>query len=189
MRSSRIYNAEGIVLKRRSSGEADKIITVFTKQYGKIRVMAKGIRRITSRRAGHLEIFHDVVLTLYQGRGMDIVSEAQSVYRAKHLTTDMTKIGYAYCLCELVDQIMPEKQEHRDIFILLRDALIQLDQSNSQEASLAVLTDFIHHVLWSLGYLPHDTVLVRDRLKPYVESVTERRLRSWPLLTSFAGTA
>jgi DNA repair protein RecO (recombination protein O) len=185
MRSSRVYVVEGVVLKRRSSGEADRILTIFTKQYGKICVSAKGIRRITSRRAGHLEIFNHVILTLHQGHIMDIVTEAQSVFRGDVFSADITKVGYAYCVCELVDQLMPEKQEHRDVFILLRDSLLNLDKSKSNEESQVVLTDFIHHLLWSLGYLPYDTTLLHERMKPYVESITERRLRSWPLLTTF----
>jgi DNA repair protein RecO (recombination protein O) len=189
MKSSRLYVVEGIVLKRRSSGEADRILTIFTKQYGKLRVSAKGIRRIASRRAGHLEIFNHVILTLHQGHAIDIVTEAQCVFRSGDFSLDAANIGYAYCLCELVDQFMPEKQEHRNVFILLRDSLLHLHQSRSNADSQQVLTNFIHHLLWILGYLPHDKTLIHERMKPYVERITERRLRSWPLLTSLRGTA
>jgi len=62
------YKAEGIVIKRKNFGEADRILTVFTKKYGKIKVLAKGVRRITSRRGPNVELFNQVELVLHQGR-------------------------------------------------------------------------------------------------------------------------
>jgi DNA repair protein RecO (recombination protein O) len=85
MKPSRVYVAEGIVLKRRNVGEADRILTVFTKKYGKIRVIAKGVRRITSRRAGHIEVFTRVILTLHSYKNMDIVTEAQAITAEPYL--------------------------------------------------------------------------------------------------------
>jgi DNA repair protein RecO (recombination protein O) len=54
MVSGKIYIAEGIILKRRNLGETDRILTVFSRQYGKIKILAKGVRKINSRRSGHI---------------------------------------------------------------------------------------------------------------------------------------
>jgi len=72
------FKTEGIVLKRRNFGEADRILTVFTKDRGKISVLAKGVRRITSRRAGNVELLNRVSIFLHQTRGMPILTEAVS---------------------------------------------------------------------------------------------------------------
>ena len=182
MKSEHIYIAEGIVLKRRNTGEADRILTVFTKKYGKIRVIAKGIRKITSRRSGHLEIFNNVMLTLHQHGQLDIVTEAQS-WRSRRFDSDVGCIGYAYCMSELVDQLLPERQEHEDIFILLRDGLASLQQTNDVSSWQAVMTHFIHELLWKLGFLASSRRLPTDEIQPYIEQITERHLRTWPLLT------
>src|SRR5260221_14392220 len=89
MSSSRVYTAESIVLKRRNVGEADRILTIFTKRFGKMRVIAKGVRRITSRRAGHIEVFSHVVLTLHAYKNMDIVSKAAAITRGMLFETDI----------------------------------------------------------------------------------------------------
>jgi len=75
----RSYKTEGIVLKRINYGEADRILTIYTKRHGKIRAIAKGVRKLTSRKAGSLELFNNVVLFLVKGKNLDIITEAQTV--------------------------------------------------------------------------------------------------------------
>src|SRR3990167_3836469 len=79
MTSVRIYKAQGIILARKNVGEADRVLTVFTNEYGKVRVIAKGIRRINSRRSPHLEVFNHVGLMIRHGKAMDSVTEAETI--------------------------------------------------------------------------------------------------------------
>lgn len=182
MKPSRVYVAEGIVLKRRNVGEADRILTVFTKQYGKIRVIAKGVRRITSRRAGHIEVFTRVVLTLHSYKNMDIVTEAQAITRGTIFETDIARVGYAYCMCELVDQLLAERQEHEDVYFLLRDGLEQLQTKTDPDSWQTAVSNFVHHLLWKLGFLSISRRLPEEEMRSYVEHITERKLRAWPVL-------
>lgn len=182
MDSSRVYTVEGIVLKRKSVGEADRILTVFTKQKGKITVLAKGIRRITSRRSGHVEVFSHVVLTLHAGT-IDIVTEAQAIAPGSRFEGDAQRMAYAYCVCELVDQLLADTQEHEDIFFFLVNTLEQITR---QEASQQAMSEFIHRLLWALGFLPHAKKIPQESMRSYVEHITERKLRTWPLLTALA---
>jgi DNA repair protein RecO (recombination protein O) len=184
MRSSRVYIAEGIVLKRRNAGEADRILTVFTKKFGKIRVIAKGVRRITSRRAGHIEVFSRVVLTLRSYQTMDIVSEASAITRGTLFEGNMEKVGYAYCMCELVDQLLADHQEQEDIYMLLTDGLEQLQNASDPALWQTTVSNFVHHLLWKLGFLSITRRLPEDHMQSYVEQITERKLRAWPILTS-----
>ena len=189
MKDQRVYTIEGIVLKRRVAGEEDRILTIFTKQRGKIRVLAKGIRRIHSRRAGHVEVFSRVILTLHSHGSMDIVSEAQAVIPGSLFESDASRMAYAYCMSELVDQLLPDHQEHVDIFFLLADGLTGLLREDSVDAWQDAMTYFIHELLWRLGFLPQSRHLSLNSMQSYIEHITERRLRTWPLLTALTARA
>jgi DNA repair protein RecO len=180
MRPLRVYTAEGIVLKRTVTGEADRILTIFTKQYGKMRILAKGIRRITSRRAGHMEVFTYGVFTIHGGRTFDMVSEASTIRSGSLFDSDAIRLEYAYSFCELVDQLLADHQEHMDIFYLLRDSLNTLLTINTLEAYQALFGNFVHTILWNLGFLPQSQKIPVTNMKMHIERIIERRLRAWP---------
>jgi len=183
MRPFHVYTAEGIVLKRKSVGEADRILTVFTRQFGKIRIIAKGVRRITSRRSGHVEVFSHVVLTIHTHKSLDILTEAQAKSRGTVFESDVGRLGYAYCMCELVDQLLPDRQEHEDVFFLLRDGLLSLESSNNQSEWQHLISRFVHDLLRPLGFLSSTHTLRESEIQSYIEDITERKFRTWPLLT------
>lgn len=180
---SRSYRVEGIVLKRINLGEADRLITVFTREQGKIRAIAKGIRRIPSRRAGHLEVFNRAVLFLHKGKQLDVITEVRS--SATHVSPDkdVRQVSYCYYLCELVDQLLPERQEHQEVFTLLDEALAGVNASAEAGEWDSIITGFALELLWALGFLPRSQSLSAARLTAYIEQITERRLKTAALLT------
>src|SRR6185503_12559780 len=99
----RNFKTEGIIIKRRNFKDADRILTVLTRDHGKISVRAAGIRRIPSRRSPHVELLNHCVLTLYQGHAFPVLTEAQTIEAFSPLKEDLHKIGLAYHLCELID--------------------------------------------------------------------------------------
>lgn len=176
--TSRIYKVEAIILKRRNVGETDRILTVFSKEYGKLRVIAKGIRRITSRRAPHLEIFNRATLLLYQGKSLDIVTEVMLLDGFQHIRNNLLLINAGYYACELVDVLLPERQEHRDVFETFKNHLHQLDSSKLYNQSEAFALSLLH----SLGFLPPSRILSSTEIQPYIERIAERRFRSYHFL-------
>lgn len=88
---SRTYKTEGIILKRINLGEADKIITLYSRHYGKIRCIAKGIRNITSRKGGNLELFNRVAIFLAKGKNLDIITEVQLLDSFSGFRQDLKK--------------------------------------------------------------------------------------------------
>src|SRR5436853_7849884 len=74
-----LYKSEAVVIKRSNLGEADKILTIFTPNYGKLRVVAKGVRKVTSRLAGHVELFTRSQMLLAKGRNLDIVTQSETI--------------------------------------------------------------------------------------------------------------
>src|SRR5579862_2242826 len=119
----RNFKAEGIVIKRRNSGESDRMLTVITKGKGKIQIKASGIRRIPSRRSAHVELLNHTQLSLYKGAGFPILTEATTIEPFSTIKDDLSKVSYAYHLCELVDALCPENEEYDNIFFLLKDTL------------------------------------------------------------------
>lgn len=171
------YTTEGIVIKRKKLGESDKLLTIFTQYLGKITVLAKGIRKIRSRRAAHLELFNRVTITVRHGTSLDLVVEAQVTESYGRLREDLTRVAYVYRMMEEIDCLCPEKQAHAEIFTLLTRALRQMNRT--EEYDWAALTDeFSVRLLWGLGYLPPLRRLEGIQLRRYVESITERTLRS-----------
>lgn len=147
------YKTEGIIIKRTNFGEADKILTVLTKNRGKLKVLAKGIRRIHSRRAGNVELFNQAVLFLAEGRTFKILTEARTVRSFPRLRTELNKSASAFYLAELVDRFIPEEQDHPAAFELFSRALQAVDDGQASlsgliaafEKDLLVLTGFARY--------------------------------------------
>lgn len=167
------FVAEGIVLKRRNSGEADRIITVLTRNYGKISVKALGVRKISSKRSAHIEPLNHIVMSLYKGKAMPILTEITTKESFADIKTDLHKIGFAYHLCELVDGLCPEGQENGRVFDLLKHVLFDLCGSVS-------LAERIHEfevaLLTTLGYWSDTSAQLNTSY--VIESILERRLKT-----------
>lgn len=124
----RNFSTEGIIIKRRNYNEADRILTVMTRDYGKLHVKAAGVRKITSRRAAHIELLNHTVLHLYKGNGFPVLTEAKMLTDFAPIKENFDKVGLAYHFCELVDGLCPENQENSKVFFLLQRALKDLTQ-------------------------------------------------------------
>ncbi len=123
----RLYRTEAVVLRRRDLGEADRLLTLFTQQYGKLRVVAKGSRKTKSRLAGHLEPFSRTLILLARGRNLDIVTQADLLNPFRALRQDETRIAYAGYLADLLDALTAEEQENHAAYDLLLGSLDRLD--------------------------------------------------------------
>lgn len=172
-----------MVLKRRNIGEADRLITFFSKEKGKITAIAKGIRRITSRRAPHLEVFSRVVVMLHRGSKLDTITEVTSLDSFVTLRKNLPRVNAAYVLCDLVDSLTAEHQEHRDVYLQMVKALASIEASAPPKG---FLTEFSRNLLISLGFLSSTRTLTEEGLIAYVEQLTERRLKTKRLLRELA---
>lgn len=140
---------EGVILKRRDFGEADRILTVFALQRGKISVLAKGVRRITSRRAGNVELLNRVIMYLHQGKGMPILTEATTLDTYSKLKEDLTLSTYAYHIIELVNKLTAENQGNRTLYEHLVEVLRRLEQKPRQ----ILIRAFEAKILSNLGFI------------------------------------
>ena len=184
---NRVYTTHAVVLKRRNAGEADRIVTIFSKEYGKMKVIAKGVRRVHSRRAPYLEVFSHVTLILHRGKTWDVLSEVTPIHTFSLLRGSLALISEAYYFCELVDALTPEHQEHRDIYTLLLEAMMTLN-TVSQSNPVEVSGQFALELLRCLGYLARDRTLPTGQIDPYIERIIEKRLHTPKILSRLSGT-
>ncbi len=124
---SRISKTHVIVLRRRNFGEADRILTVYTPDRGKQEIIARGIRKTTSRKAGHMEVFAHASILTAKGRTWDIVTEASTVESYRYLRQDLDQISRANYVCELLDRFTEMDDDNRPLWDLLTGMLRTLD--------------------------------------------------------------
>lgn len=122
---------EGLILKRKNFGEADRVLTVLTDRYGKISVIARGVRRITSRRAGNIEVLNRVKLHMFKAKSYTL-SEAESLDTYQRLKENLTLTTTAFHVIELVDRLTVEDQVNRQLYSLATSVLKVLEQNPRQ---------------------------------------------------------
>jgi DNA repair protein RecO (recombination protein O) len=150
-RRQRLYRVSAIVLKRRDMGEADRLLTILTRDRGKLTLLAKGVRKSASRKAGHIEPFTHVELLVARGRSLDLVTQAETLKAHRNLREDLWRSSLAYYVAELADAFIQDEDPHELLFDLVLETLGRLDRG--EEAELAVRYCELH-LLALAGYQP-----------------------------------
>jgi DNA repair protein RecO (recombination protein O) len=147
----RSYQTQGIVLKQTKLGEFDKILTIYTPEFGKLRAVAKGACRPKSKLGGNVEPLTHSLMLLAKGRNLDIVTQSQTINGFLALKSDLWRMACGLYILELIDFFTVEGGENRPVFDLLLDILNQLSKPDSNEV---ILRYFELHLLHYLGYRP-----------------------------------
>jgi DNA repair protein RecO (recombination protein O) len=148
----RSFRVEAVVLRHHDYGEADRLLTLYTRQLGKTRVLAKGARKITSRKAGHIEPFTQVKLQLARGRDMLLVTQADTVDAYLPLREDLILTSQASYVLELLDRFTyVDETENPSTFRLLTDTLARLA---SNDDPWLVIRYYEMRLLDLLGFRP-----------------------------------
>ena len=180
--ATRNIRVEGVVVGRKNWGELDKIIVIFTKTQGKIRLLAKGIRRINSRRLGALELGNQVKVLIYQNRNFDIISEVEVIDDFDDRENSI-RLGGIIFLCELINALLPEKEINPEIYqeFLKTRSLIKAGK-------IKALVFFEARLLQMLGYGLDKEILAmlkanrlklaHKKMRQRIEAITESPLKS-----------
>lgn len=123
MARERTFRSEAIVLKRTGFGEADRLLTLYSREKGKIKAIAKGARKPQSRKTGHVELFMRTQFLFAQGRDLAIITQAEMVDAYPSLREDLVRATYAAYAVELLDRFTVENDRHVGIYELLAAAL------------------------------------------------------------------
>lgn len=176
--SFRTYKSEGIVLKRRDLGETDRVVTIFTRHHGKLVGLAKGVRRITSRRAGTLEPATQAVFFFARGRTFDLITQSQLISSFTKARKNLSRLTQVSQILEVVDLLTRENQTHPEVYITLLETLNQLNQHGTKRR---LIVESVKRILDSLGFgQPREDS--EQALKDHLESIVEIELRSKKML-------
>ena len=176
----RTYRTEGVVLKRRNAGEADRVVTIFTKQRGKIVAVAKGVRKITSRRAGSLEPATQAVTFFARGKTFDIITQTQLISSFSAARKNLSRLTQIHQILEIVDLFTAENQSHPQVYEILVNTLKSLNTSGNKRE---LLVTNIRLIVKTLGFgEPQDSS--ESALKDFIEEITNKELRSKKMLTT-----
>src|SRR5512137_2036549 len=113
--TERVYQTEGIIIKRHKFGEADRLLTLFTADYGKIRAIAKGAMRPKSKLGGNVELLTHSQLMVARGRNLDIITQAQAIDNFLPIRDSLELMSCGFYLSELVDTFTEESVEDREM--------------------------------------------------------------------------
>ncbi len=147
----RLIRVEAVVLRHADWGEADRLLWLYSLELGKIRALAKGVRKIRSRKAGHLEPFTRASLLLAKGRDLFIVTQAETLDAYLPLRDDLAGITYASYMVELLDRFTYEEGESRGLYRLLCEGLKNLAEDNDKDL---VIRYFELRLLDLVGFRP-----------------------------------
>jgi DNA repair protein RecO (recombination protein O) len=148
------YRAEAIVLRTHKLGEADRIITLLTRERGKIRAVAKGVRRTKSKFGARLEPFSRVDLLVFEGKSLDIITQAESLNAyGQELALDYSLWTAGQTMLETADRLTPEDSISAESQYLLLVGALRTLVTGEHAASL-VLDAFLLRSLSMAGYSP-----------------------------------
>lgn len=167
------YTSEGIVLGRRDFGEADRILILYTKNFGRVSLIAKGVRRPRSRKRGHIEVFNLVRFQAVTGRGIDLMTEAEVIDDFKEIRKSLKKVSLAYYFAEVIGRITHEQEPNIGLFNLITR---YLDSLKTEKELKKLRENFIGELLVLMGYWPGNVKLNDPDEK--LEEVIERQISS-----------
>jgi len=147
----RSRRVDALILRHQRWGEADRLITIFTREHGKLRIVAKGARKTTSRKAGHLEPFMRSALQLAQGRDLWIVTQAETINAFLPMREDLQRLSIASYVIELLDKFTYEDGSNPQLFRLAVETLERLCTTDS---IFVVLRYYEMRLLDIMGYRP-----------------------------------
>jgi DNA repair protein RecO (recombination protein O) len=145
-----LYRETGVVLRTIKLGEADRIVSLITESRGKVRAVAKGVRKTKSRFGARLEPLTHVSLQLYEGRNLDTITQAETVDSFRAVREDLDRLARAGALLEAVDAVVQEGEADRRLYQMLLGALRTLEAGPAP----LVVPAFFWRLLAHSGFRP-----------------------------------
>lgn len=149
--SDRIRKVEAVVIAHRELGEADRVVRVFSRENGKLVTLAKGVRKIQSRKAAHLEPFTQSALVLARGKTFWIITQAETINAFPQIREELEKTADASYILELIDKVSTEGQPETVLYQLLLNSLKRINQSSD---TFNVVRYFEFRFLDAAGFRP-----------------------------------
>ncbi|CAN5354713.1 hypothetical protein BH10PAT1_BH10PAT1_5000 [soil metagenome] len=167
------YSSEGFVIGRKNFSEADRIVVFYTKDFGKVSLIAKGVRKLTSRKRGGIEIFSKIKFSAVKTNGLDILTEVSVIDGYDEVRANLRRISIGYYICEVIAKVTRDNETHLEIFQLMERYFEELKTNRN----LKVLRGkFVTELLVVLGFWPEGKKMTDP--DSVLESVVERKINS-----------
>src|SRR5665647_1950461 len=128
----KLYKADAVVLRSIECGNGDKLLVLFSREHGKIKVMAHGVAKPSSRKRGFVQLFTYTRFLLHRGRELDSVSQCEGIEMFSYIRDNLEQISYASYLAELVEALIPEGEQNEPLFLLLLETLRLMEEGEAE---------------------------------------------------------
>ena len=154
-----MIKTEAIVLKSVDAGEVDRLLTIYSKELGKVRILAKGVKKIESKLRYSIEPFSYVQLILIEGRSFYILKDAVLIDQFLGVKRDLKKLVVAQKIREIIDQAIVGQEKDEDVWDLI---LRTFKKINQELIELSIVKEFFKNLIVFLGYDPQEVKQLRD---------------------------
>lgn len=170
-----VYKTLGIIIKKKDLKDADRLLTIYAKDFGKILVKAKAIKKSSAKLKGHLELFVLSYLMIAQGKNLDIITNAETIENFSNLRRNLKSLACAYYFLELIDKLIAGPEKDTKIWQLLFDSFSKLNQ---RSVSYDLLTKAFEIKL--LEYLGYDLRLKDKGQEPenFIRHILDEKVNS-----------
>ncbi len=148
------YKAEGIILKGKTLKETDRLLTILTPEYGLLRAVAPGAKKLKSRLRGRTELFVINELLIVKGRSLDKVIQAETIYTYPSLSQDIGRLASAQYLGEVALYLAVDEQPQAELYQLLNEHLRRIEQLKPQQNVYPAIIQGVFHLLAVAGIAP-----------------------------------
>lgn len=150
---NKIMFLKGVIIRKTETGEHNQLVTVYTEELGKIRVLAKSANKNTSKQAGHLDLFNAVDFLAVSGKNYPIITQAQSLENFLEIKSTFVKIMAGFFVLESFHRLVYEQEQDTALWNFLIAQLRKLELVAAEKSIVdAWLTDFKTELLEVLGY-------------------------------------
>jgi len=149
------YRTLGIILKKEDQGEADQIFTIFTKNFGKLKILGKAIRKIKSKLRAGIQPFYLSEIEFIQGKTHKTLTDTILIEKFQNIRKDLDKLEIASKIAEVLDSLVKGEEADEEIWKLVLETFKELDKHSSSSLPYFLI---YHYFLWNflsiLGYMP-----------------------------------
>ena len=169
----RTYSSEAIILARKNYSEADRIIVIYSKDYGKLSLIAKSVRKTKSRKRGSIEVFSHIRFSAARTKSLDILTEAEIISSFPLIRKNLKKVAVAYYFTEVIGRLTKEGEKNERLFSLLLKYIHALRKTTTLKK---LKEGFVKEAVIMLGYWPKERPV--KNLDTLLEEITERNINS-----------
>lgn len=171
------FTDTGIIIKSIDFAEADKLVGILSHYHGYQEFVAKGARRLNSKKAPHLDLFNLVKFQIGRGHNPQMLVQADTQEYYPHLRTNLEKVRIALSIAEILTSIMPQEEEDPESYLSLANFLHGLDKAASKAELSRLSQEYSLYLLRHLGY-PQPKTLEVSNLSYYFETIINRKIIS-----------